>query len=55
METWKKSEICREKVTIKSFNADHAFANPSNAKFDEVATNEAKQLTIKFFKENLMK
>ena len=38
-----------KKVTIKSFNADHAFANPSNAKFDEVATNEAKQLTIKFF------
>lgn len=44
-----------KKVTIKSFNADHAFANPSNAKFDEAATNEAKQLTIKFFKENLMK
>lgn len=44
-----------KKVTIKSFNADHAFANPSNTKFDEGATNEAKDLTIKFFKENLMK
>lgn len=44
-----------KKVTIKSFNADHAFANPSNSKFDEAAANEAKQLTIKFFKENLMK
>jgi carboxymethylenebutenolidase len=43
-----------KKVTIKSFNADHAFANPSNAKFDEAATNEAKDLTIKFFKENLI-
>jgi len=43
------------KVTIKSFNADHAFANPSNAKFDEAATNEAKNLTIKFFNENLTK
>jgi carboxymethylenebutenolidase len=44
-----------KKVTIKSFNADHAFANPSNTKFDEGATNEAKDLMIKFFKENLMK
>ena len=44
-----------KKVTIKSFNADHAFANPSNAKFDENATKEAKGLTVKFFKDNLMK
>lgn len=42
-------------VTIKSFNADHAFANPSNTNFDEKATKEAKELTVKFFKENLMK
>jgi carboxymethylenebutenolidase len=51
----KNLKSAEKKVTIKSFNADHAFANPSNAKFDEAATNEAKQLTIKFFKENLMK
>lgn len=44
-----------KKVTIKSFNADHAFANPSNAKFDKKATLEAKELTLEFFKENLMK
>ena len=42
-------------VTIKSFNADHAFANPSNSKFDEKATKEAKELTIKFYEDNLMK
>ncbi len=42
-------------VTIKSFNADHAFANPSNTKFDKEATTEAKNLTIKFFKDNLIK
>jgi carboxymethylenebutenolidase len=42
-------------VMIKSFNADHAFANPSNTKFDENATKEAKELTLKFFKENLLK
>lgn len=44
-----------KKITVKSFNADHAFANPSNAKFDKNATKTAKNLTIKFFKENLMK
>ena len=40
---------------MKSFDADHAFANPSNTKFDEKATTEAKELTIEFFKENLMR
>lgn len=44
-----------KKITIKSFDAEHAFANPSNAKFDEKASKEAKELTIKFFKENLIK
>ena len=51
----KNLKAAGKKIIIKSFNADHAFTNPSNAKFDEAATNEAKQLTIKFFKENLMK
>jgi len=44
-----------KKITVKSFNADHAFANPSNTSFDEKATKEAIELTIKFFKEHLMK
>ncbi len=51
----KNLKAAGKKVTIKSFNADHAFANPSNAKFDEAATSEAKKLTINFLKENLMK
>jgi carboxymethylenebutenolidase len=51
----KNLKTAGKKVTIKSFNADHAFANPSNAKFDEKATKEAKELTLKFFTENLMK
>lgn len=42
-------------VTIKSFNADHAFANPSNTNFDEEATKEAKDLTLDFFKAHLLK
>lgn len=44
-----------KKITVKSFDADHAFANPSNPKFDKTATAEAKELTIKFFKDHLMK
>lgn len=51
----KNLKAAGKKVTVKSFNADHAFANPSNSNFDEKATNEAKELTLKFFKENLMK
>jgi carboxymethylenebutenolidase len=44
-----------KKITVKSFNADHAFANPSNTSFDEKATKEAKSLTLEFFEEHLMK
>lgn len=51
----KNLKAAGKKITVKSFNADHAFANPSNPKFDEKTTTEAKELTIKFFKENLMK
>jgi carboxymethylenebutenolidase len=51
----KNLKTAGKKITVKSFNADHAFANPSNEKFDEKATKEAKDLTLKFFKENLMK
>lgn len=51
----KNLKAAGKKVTIKSFKADHAFANPSNTKFDVEATNTAKELTLKFFKENLMK
>ena len=43
-----------KEITIKSFNADHAFANPSNTKFDEKATEEAKKLTLDFFKTHLL-
>ncbi len=51
----KNIKAAGKNITVKSFDADHAFANPSNAKFDEKATKEAKDLTLKFFKENLMK
>lgn len=51
----KNIKAAGKQITIKSFDADHAFANPSNSKFDEKATKEAKDLTIKFFKDNLLK
>jgi len=51
----KNLKAAGKKVIIKSFNADHAFANPSNPNYDKQATKEAKELTIKFFKENLMR
>lgn len=44
-----------KEVTIKSFNADHAFANPSNTNFDIKAYKEAKELTLNFFRKHLLK
>ncbi|RPI19578.1 MAG: dienelactone hydrolase family protein [Ignavibacteriae bacterium] len=40
-------------ITIKSYDAVHAFANPSNPKHDPEATKDAWGMTVKFFKENL--
>lgn len=51
----KNIKLAGKEITIKSFYADHAFANPSNAMFDEAATKEAKKLTLEFFKKYLMK
>lgn len=51
----KNIKAAGKNIVVKSFDADHAFANPSNEKFDDVATKEAKDLTIKFFKDNLMR
>jgi carboxymethylenebutenolidase len=42
-----------KKVTIKSYEADHGFANPSNPKFDKTATEDAYQNTLAFFKARL--
>jgi carboxymethylenebutenolidase len=42
-----------KKLTIKSYDADHAFANPSNAKFNKEFTADAYNTTLAFFKERL--
>lgn len=41
-------------VTIHEYDADHAFANPSNQHFDEKAASDAKKHAVNFIKTNLM-
>ncbi len=40
-----------KKVKVKSFDAEHAFANPSNPKYDKAATAEAFALSLAYLKE----
>jgi carboxymethylenebutenolidase len=42
-----------KKVTTKPYDADHAFANPSNPKFNKEFTADAYKSTLAFFKERL--
>ena len=39
-----------KRVKVKSYNAEHAFANPSNPKFDKEAAQDAYSLTINYLK-----
>jgi len=50
-----KMKELNKPVTISWFDADHAFANPSNPKFDEGATSKARSLTVEFLKGNFGK
>lgn len=40
-------------ITLHTFNADHAFANPSNPKHDQIASAQAEKLAVAFLKEKL--
>jgi carboxymethylenebutenolidase len=40
-------------IQVKSFDAEHAFANPSNPAFDKAATDEAWKMAIDYFKTRL--
>lgn len=44
-----------KKLTVKMYNADHAFANPNNPKHDKAATADAYKRTIAFLQNNLVK
>ena len=42
-----------KELTVKTFDADHAFANPSNPKFNKEAAGEAHVMAIDFLKKRL--
>jgi carboxymethylenebutenolidase len=42
-----------KKLTVKAYDADHAFANPSNPKFNKDFTADAYKNTLDFFKARL--
>ncbi len=42
-----------KKLEVKMYDADHAFANPSNPKFDKAATADAHAAVLSFLKERL--
>ncbi len=42
-----------KKLTIKAYDADHAFANPSNPKYNKEFTADAYKHTLEFFKARL--
>lgn len=45
----------KKKLSVKWYDAVHAFANPSNPKHDKAAAEDAYKLTVNFFKNNLLK
>ncbi|MBS1666040.1 MAG: dienelactone hydrolase family protein [Bacteroidetes bacterium] len=49
-ENMKKAE---KKLVVKSYDADHAFANPSNPSFDKNAKEDAYKMTIAFLKKRI--
>ena len=40
-------------LRVKSYNADHAFANPSNPNYNKEAKEEADKLALEFLKSHL--
>jgi carboxymethylenebutenolidase len=51
----KQMKSLNKSVDVHRFNADHAFANPSNPKYDVKASAEAHQLSLDFIKKNFNK
>lgn len=50
----KNLQTLQKKYTIQSFDAEHAFANPSNPHYDVEAAQKAYQLSIDFLKRKLL-
>ncbi len=51
----KQMREMKKPISISWFDADHAFANPSNPKHDEAATAKARAITVGFLKGNFSK
>jgi carboxymethylenebutenolidase len=47
------AEATGKSIEIRQFEADHAFANPSNPAYNESAAQEANALALAFLKENM--
>lgn len=46
-------KAANKKLTVKNYDADHGFANPSNPAFDKTSTEDAYKNTLAFFKARL--
>ncbi|WP_448528889.1 dienelactone hydrolase family protein [Raineya sp.] len=44
----------KKQFSLQSFDAEHAFANPSNPNYNQEATQKAYQLTISFFRKKML-
>ena len=56
VDTFQANMMSAERMlSVKMYNADHAFANPSNAHHDSDATRDAWENTIEFFTLHLMR
>ncbi len=49
----KNMKTSGKNLTVKNFDADHAFANPSNPHFNKVYAEEAHMMALEFLKEHL--
>ncbi len=51
VETFKKDMMTAgKKLTVKTYKADHAFANPSNPKYNKTEADKANKLALSFLK-----
>ncbi len=51
----KQMKAANKKIEVKWYDADHAFANPSNpSKYDKAAADDANKLSLNFIKKNFV-
>jgi carboxymethylenebutenolidase len=56
VEEFKKAMKDAERnLRVENFDADHAFANPSDPSFNKTATDTAHKSAIQFFRKNLIR